>query len=460
MNNDEALFKSATEVASMSKGVTYIKNGNGPITNVVLSSKDAREGSLFIALKGTNVDGHDYIEEAIARGAVAVMAEDGQTFKCIRQMMGRQCSLILVPSTIKGLQELARNHAARCSAQMIGITGSCGKTTTKEILASVLGMKAATAKTPGNLNSLYGLPLSLFNLNSRCRYGVFELGVDHVGEMDTLASIVNPDVSIITNICTSHLEKFGSMRNLVDEKRKIFSSGSERAYISEECRFKRYIVKNSPVAVKEYGHRSIRGLESAVNLGLNGWILKYRGVKMHLSCLGWHSLMDCICAMQVSEDLGCTPSQIADGVNRVMPIPGRSMVYEGDITVIDDSYNANFESSYAILDAVQRLGWKGRKNIAFGSMKELGSDSAAAHRRLGEKIGRSGAGNVFLYGKEMEDVFRLLMREAFPGNVFYSEFFEEIQKDVEDQMCEGDLFLLKGSRVMRMERLLPTLLGR
>ncbi|MGX8679152.1 MAG: UDP-N-acetylmuramoyl-tripeptide--D-alanyl-D-alanine ligase [Sphaerochaetaceae bacterium] len=459
MKNDEVLFASATEIASMAKGVTYINNSSKCITSVAISSKDAVQGSLFVALKGAKMDGHDFIGDAIRNGAVAVLANEKQTYKCIRQMVGKPCSLIIVQDTLEGLQSLARNYAAKCNAQMIGITGSCGKTTTKEILASILGMRGTTAKTPGNLNSLYGLPLSLFHLNSKCRYGVFELGVDHVGEMDTLSSIVNPDIAIITNICESHLEKFGSIRNLIDEKRKIFGPQVEKAYISEQCQYKHYIAKGSPVPVTEFGVQSIRGLESVVNMDLNGWVLKYNGVKMHLNCLGWHSLIDCICAIQVADELGCTAKQIAEGVNRVVQIPGRSKVYEGEITVIDDSYNANYESSYAILDAIEKLRWKGRKNLAFGSMKELGSASSVSHRMLGKKIGNSGASNVFLYGKEMEEVYSLLKNESFPGKVFYSEMFEEIQNDVVRTMTEGDLFLLKGSRVMQMERLLPTLLG-
>ncbi len=461
MNKEiEPLFNSISEVARLVRGITYVANsGRQPITSVVLSSRDASPGSLFIATRGSKVDGHDFIIDAIQRGAIAVLAEQNQAYKCMRQMIGKPCSLVLVPDTLKGLHQLARGYAEKFNAQMIAITGSCGKTTTKEILASILGMRAKTAKTPGNLNSLFGLPLSIFSLNSSCRYGVFELGIDHVGEMDMLSSIVKPDVAVITNICESHLEKFGDTRTLVDEKRKIFTAAVEHAFISENCCYRNYIKKYSPVRVDEYGVNSIKGLESLTNMGLNGWVLKYRGERMHLSCLGWHSLMDCIGSIQIAEELGCTPHQIAEGVSRVVQIPGRSKVYEGEVTVIDDSYNANYESSYAILDVIQRLRWKGRKNLAFGSMKELGSASACSHRLLGQKIGKSGASNVFLYGKEMEEVYDMLKNEAFCGKLFYSDMFEEIQNDVKRTMTEGDLLLLKGSRVMQMERLLPTLLG-
>lgn len=458
--NTEILFNSASEIAAMAKGVTYLNNSTKPVTSVVISSKDAVPGSLFVALSGTRADGHDYISDAVSRGAVAVLAEESQTYKCMLQLMGKPCSLILVKDTLKGLQELARSHVSRFNAQIVGITGSCGKTTTKEIIASILSVKAPTAKTPGNFNSLCGLPLSVFGLNRRSRYGVFELGVDHVGEMDTLNSIVNPAVAILTNVCSSHLEKFGSIRALVDEKKKIFTPDLEHAYISEDCHYKNYIIKDAPVAVTQFGVRCTGGLDSVINLGLNGWFLKYRGVKMHLNCMGWHSLLDCICAITVATDMGCTPMQIAEGVAKTEQISGRSKVYNGEITVIDDSYNANYESSYAIIDAVQKIHWKGRKNLALGSMKELGTQSVTAHRKIGEKIGTSGVDNVFLYGKEMEEAYRVLRRGAFRGNLVYSDNFEEIRRDVSEAMRSGDLFLLKGSRAMQMERLLPTLLRR
>lgn len=458
METQKVLFKSVNQVADMAKGIKYFSRYQGPVSDVVISSQKATKNSCFVAIKGTNVDGHDYITDAIRRGATVVIADEQMVHKCMKQMITSNCALILVSDTTKALQTLAKNYVSQFSTEMIGVTGSCGKTTTKEILASILGTKATTVKTPGNLNSIYGLPLSMFNLDSSCRYGVFEMGVDHVGEMDILSSIVRPSSAIITNICSSHLEKFASMRNLVDEKKKIFTSGAKDVYISESCSFKNYILKGVGANIHEFGYNCVSGLESVVNLGLRGWIIKYKSEKMHLNCVGWHSLIDCLGAIAVAEQMKCSPKQIADGVSRVSQMPGRSKVYEGSITVIDDTYNANFESSFAILDAIEKLNWNGRKNIAFGSMKELGLASAESHYKLGSKIGKSGASNVFLYGPEMHPVYDLLKGEGFTGNVVYSETYDEVEYNVKKQMTEGDLYLLKGSRVMQMERLLPVLL--
>ena len=429
---------------------------NSQISNVQISSSSCSFGSLFVALKGEKTDGHKFIFQAIEKGASSILLDNKHYAEMANRLRNYAIGIIIVNDTLQGLQKLAENYIAQFDMTRIGITGSCGKTTTKEILSSILSEKGYTSSTPGNLNSEVGLALSVFTANSKSQFGIYEMGIDKIGEMDTLNRILKPEVGVLTNIYSSHLEKFGTVNNLVKEKSKIFKSYPSMRFLYEDCNYKNQIIRLSKNSdFKLFGINQLTGLTGFENLGLNGWIINYCNRKIHLKVIGWHSLVDAIAAIKVSRSLGANINDIAQGLEKLDQINGRSRVYKGSRTIIDDSYNASYESGYSILDLVKNLSWNGQKKLVMGSMKELGYKSEESHKKLAKKMAEVGAQKIYLYGEEMKVGYDYLKHVGLKSKVFFTLDFEELEEKIIPDLNLGDLFLLKGSRAMRMERLLP-----
>ena len=429
---------------------------NNQISNVQISSSSCSLGSLFVALKGEKTDGHKFIFQAIENGASSILINKKYYVLIANRLRNFSIGVIIVDNTLKALQKLAEKYIAQFNMTRIGITGSCGKTTTKEILSSILSEKGNTSFTPGNFNSEIGLALSVFTANSKTRYGVYEMGIDKIGEMNTLNKILKPEIGVLTNIYGSHLEKFGTINNLVKEKSQIFKEYPTMRFLYEDCNYKNQILRfSNNEDFNLFGINHLTGLTGLKNLGLNGWIITYCNRKIHLKVIGWHSLIDAFAGIKVSRSLGANINDIAQGLEKLDQINGRSRVYKGERTVIDDSYNANYESGSSILDFVKRLSWNGQKKLVMGSMKELGYKSEISHIRLAKKMAEVGAQKIYLFGEEMKVSYDYLKHIGLESKISFTEDFEELEQTIVPDLKLGDLFLLKGSRVMRMERLLP-----
>ncbi|NCC65642.1 MAG: UDP-N-acetylmuramoylalanyl-D-glutamate--2,6-diaminopimelate ligase, partial [Spirochaetia bacterium] len=333
------------------------------------------------------------------------------------------------------------------------ITGSCGKSTTKEALGRILSELGPTAKTEGNLNSEYGLPLSLFGLDDRTRYSVFELGIDHVGEMDVMLSMFKPSIALLTNIGISHLEKLGSRKVIAQQKSKIFHPGLQAGFISRSCAYLPMIQANAPVLLQSYAARDI----AAVDLGLEGWRITYKGMEFTVGAVGRHLLEDLVGAIAIGEYLGACALDIAQALDGFEPLKGRSYVDASDITIIDDSYNASLDSMQSILTYLSSLSYVGKKKVVLGPMKELGNLSVQAHRKIARILACSSFSSVYLYGREMEVARQELLKLGFLGDVFYTDDFYELEQRLTRAVAKGDLFLLKASRCLAFERLIPPL---
>jgi UDP-N-acetylmuramoyl-tripeptide--D-alanyl-D-alanine ligase len=339
----------------------------------------------------------------------------------------------------------------------VGITGSCGKTTTKDMVASVLSVMGNTVSTPGNLNSEIGLPLSVLQLGPETEYGVFEMGVDHVGEMDRMLEVWKPEAGIITNIGLSHLGKMGSLRVIAHEKSKLFHSGITTGLIAENSAWKGYISDLRKVALSSFGLESTEGVNGVEFLGLRGWKIDYENISIHLEAVGRHNLMDAMAAITLAQTFGADRQVVKEGLERFRTSGGRSRIIEGEVTIIEDCYNASVDSTGNILDYMDTLQWKGKKKVVLGSMKELGNASVAAHEAVGRKLLGVKPASCYFYGKEMESAWMVMKHNGYTRDLFYTDDFEELQTKVLHEMCRGDLVLLKGSRAMAMERLVPGL---
>lgn len=428
------------------------------VTHVTIDSRQTEVGSLFIALEGSRTQGWHHLREVADKGAVAALVPKNSLSELDLALWSSSLQLLAVDSPLWALQQLAQAHVAKFpQIRRIGITGSVGKTTTKEMLASIFSVVAPTAKTPGNYNSLIGLPLALFSLNAETKYGLFELGIDQTGEMEQLVEIYRPELAVITNIGPSHLEKLYSVTTVAREKSKIFHKELEAAFLAENEPYGSYIEQLSGHKSHRFGSLEKSGITKVQQRGLAGWRFHYEGVPINLAAIGTHNLNNALAAIAISRFEQIPPEAIKIGLERYQPLAGRSRVVSGDITVIEDCYNASFASTTSMLSYLHKLPWRGAKHLVLGSMKELGELSVSAHRLIGRQVAKLNPHTVTLYGKEMRSAQAEIERLGYSGNLLYSEDFSEVYQQVGAQTTPGDLVLIKGSRSMQMERLLPAL---
>lgn len=425
--------------------------GDAVITGVTFDSRKVSSGMLFVAVRGNRVDGHDFVPSAVSNGASAVLINADEKERILPFMKGR-CAIIVAEDTLSALRRFVSIRCSSMDAHLIGITGSCGKTTTKEMLHAILSVSSKAVKTPGNLNSEYGLPLSLLNLDDESEYGVFEIGVDHIGEMEAQAAMLSPEYSVITNIGISHLEAFGSRDRIALEKSGIILPHSE-AFALSDCDF------NGLFASKARCFHSVTSpFTSVENLGLEGFRLSLGSGSFLMPCVGEHNLKDASLAISVARRLGVSDKDIMTGLSSIQPVFGRSrIVKEGSVTVIEDCYNATLDSVSDAIATVDHISWHGSKHIVLGDMRELGSESRKAHEEIGHRLSKCSCDRIFLYGEEIENTYRVLRSEGLKDKVLYTRDFNELSDRVSSSASAGDLMLLKGSRVMAMERIYDAL---
>lgn len=446
------------KIAQLANGTIIGQRPYPSISSITIDSRQVEPGALFVALAGQAQDGHDFILEAFGQGATAALVASRHAHRIKARLGDQPKILIVVDDPLKALQRMAAAYVQMHNGiKKIGITGSCGKTTTKEMLASILSLVGKTAKTPGNMNSEIGLPISMFEIQNDTEFGIFEMGVDHVGEMDRMLNIWRPEVALITNIGLSHVGKMGSTQVIAKEKSKVFHPDVEEAFMIENSAWTPYIQKVRNIEARAYGMVGTKGLGRIVSLGLHGWQISYNGLLIHLHAVGKHNLMDAIAAISVAQVMGATTSQIADGLEQFSAVPGRSRIINGSVTVIEDWYNSSVDSTNTILDYMATLPWQGRKLAVLGSMKELGVATEDAHVHVAHKLLAANLDDVYLYGKEMEKAWMEMRKMGFTKNVFFTDDYDELQKRMITDTHKGDLILLKGSRAMAMERLIPVL---
>ncbi|MFP4230497.1 MAG: UDP-N-acetylmuramoyl-tripeptide--D-alanyl-D-alanine ligase [Spirochaetaceae bacterium] len=477
---------------------TVLGRGDRPVTAVTIDSRSADSGSLFVALPGRHTDGHAFLADVLGAGAAALVRADvvAERRQELEGLLAEGAgSLCVVENPLRALQQLAAERLHRFDRlRRVAVTGSNGKTTTKEMIASVLLQKAATFKTRGNYNSEIGIPLSVFEVNETHRFGVFELGMNHVGEMETLAEIVRPEVAVVTNIGTAHIGLVGSREAIAREKSKIFSrfDGRQTAVIPEADRFRPVLEDGLAGSVVPFGEESTAGFEGASPRGLDGSVLRWRGREIRLPLPGRHNVRNALAAVTVGELLGCTEGQIAAGLESVRAEFGRGEVYHGRITLLQDAYNANVESMREAVRLVDETPTPmGRKILVLGAMYELGEHAAEHHGDVVDAVKASRADIAVFFGEEFEEAALAAgaRRDALPGEsvpvattvttapaatavsaddrpanggentpvLAWTADFETLRRLVCDTVRKGDLVLLKGSRGTRLERLVPCL---
>ncbi|MGM0594725.1 MAG: UDP-N-acetylmuramoyl-tripeptide--D-alanyl-D-alanine ligase [Pseudomonadota bacterium] len=413
-------------------------------------SRAIEPGMLFIALKGPRHDGHDHLAAAVASGAVAALVERPQDVAVPQLVVG---------DTLQALGRLAAVWRQHLGTALVGITGSNGKTTVKEMCAAILGQAGKVMATRGNLNNDIGVPLTLLRLERGHDYGVIEMGANHAGEIAYLSGLVRPQVAIITNAGPAHLEGFGSVEGVAHAKGEIYQGLSEEgvAVINADDAYAglwRELVGT---------HRSISyGLARPADIGVRGLgdlngselevITPLGEFGLSLPLPGRHNIMNALAAIGAAIALGVDLEVIAKGLNDLSPVDGRLQIRQGreGATILDDSYNANPSSMLAGLEVL--AGCDGRRYLAMGDMGELGGEGDEMHRQVGRDARRLGIDGLYATGE-----LSRVACEAFGEGAQHFARQEELVAALQPALAEDVTVLVKGSRSSHMERVVEAL---
>jgi UDP-N-acetylmuramoyl-tripeptide--D-alanyl-D-alanine ligase len=455
---------SFSELAKALDARLFAWGGDAGFSSVSIDSRTAAPGSLFVALRGTALDGHCFVDAAFRAGAAGAMValsalEDaGLGLSGLAQKWNRV--LVAVPDTLKGLQRAAAAYLGRFTALLkIAITGSSGKTTTKEIAAAIIGREKSVVMNKGNLNSETGLPLSVFEVRAGHEVGIFEAGMNRLGEIAELAEVLNPDLALITNIGSSHIGILGSRDAIAEEKKKIFSrfSGDNTALIPCNDDYRDFLAKDIRGRIRFYGSSALPGLGELRDMGLMGTEIAWEGRAIRFGLPGKFNLANALAAAALALELRVSPESIRGGLESVRPLFGRGEILAGRTTVIRDCYNSNPESIEAALDFCDGLEWPGRRVYVIGSMLELGSLAEEAHTALGRRLASCRADMIFLFGGETRAAGEILKGQR--GPFIHATDMDELSRALDAYVKNGDLVLLKASRGCALELLTDTLVG-
>ena len=373
------------------------------VTAVTTDSRKVDKGCLFIPIKGARVDAHKFIPQVLEEGALVTLTEEEE--------YAEKYPCILVKSTTEAIKDIAREYLAGLNTKVVSITGSVGKTSTKEIIYSVLSKKFRTRKTQGNLNNALGLPLTIFTLDENDEIAVLEMGINHFGEMHILASIAPPDVSVITNIGECHLEFLGDRNGVLKAKTEVFDHLKEGGLTvlngdDDKLASVNEVGGNKPVF---YGINSGRDIyaDEIESEGMDAVTcrihLQDKSIKVRIPKPGKHMVLNALAATAVGNIFGMTLEEIKDGIESLEGISGRFNVIEHDgIKIIDDCYNANPMSMKASLGIL--AAGEGRRVALLGDMGELGAGSENYHKEVGAFAAGLAIDVLAIAGKKAKDI--------------------------------------------------------
>jgi UDP-N-acetylmuramoyl-tripeptide--D-alanyl-D-alanine ligase len=463
---------SLDEIVSVTRGEYLTPKRGGEVSRLSIDSRTLFSGDLFVAFAGGRFDGHDFIDAAIARGAAGAIVRRswwGEREEGLKERLSSAC-LIGCDDPLVGLQRIAAWHRRRLGPIVVGITGSNGKTTTKEMAAAILSRRFTVLKSEGNLNNHIGLPLSLLRLTPRHKVAVVEMGINHPGEMELLCSIARPDLGLITNIGEAHLEFFGDRSGVAKAKGALFEAVSEKgcALINlDDPLLAPWAMKpGRKVTFGEAESAELRVSEIKGDANGMSFTLRFEGgkrVAVHLSSFGAHQVKNAAAAAAVGRGMGLlegegmalSEEEIRAGLAAFRPVSMRSQVISlGNFTILLDAYNANPDSMKAALSALPYF--RSRRVVAvLADMLELGGNSERAHREVGSELVRAGVSVLITVGERARWIAEGAAQAGLSNDKIDS--FVDL-KEAADRLSEvarrGDLILIKGSRAMKLEQLL------
>ena len=425
--------------------------GAEKVTRVVTDSRSIRAGEFFVALSGDQFDGHDFlpaVKEAAAAGAlVSHVNVDLNGFTQIE-----------VPETLTALQRLARAYRNQLQLKAIGVTGSSGKTSTKEMIASVLGERFSVIKTIGNYNNHIGLPLTVLAASSADDFGVFEMGMNHAGELAPLCEIARPDAAVLTNVGMAHIGYLDTREAIAAEKAVVAEAVPAEGFVVLNANddFTDWIAARCKARIVRagVGRGDVKALDIDERVKGATFTLEHggRSTQVLLPVHGEHMVSNACLAAAVGLEFGLTLQECAAGLAKTA-IPGNRLKIQhlGPLLVINDAYNANPDSMVAALKTAAQLSVKGRRVAALGRMGELGKESAAAHRRVGRTVAELEFDFLVTVGEEARLIAEAA-RSAGLKSIHQSDTHQQAIDALLDYLEPGDLLLVKGSLSSAMDR--------
>lgn len=432
------------------------------VTQVSTDTRTIQQGAVFVCIKGERFDGHDFAAQAIEKGAVAAVAE--------RPIDGVKC--IIVDNTLKALGDIARYYRQRFGElRLVGVTGSVGKTSTKEMISLVLSEKYDTLKTQGSLNNEIGLPQTLFGLAHNTEAAVIEMGMSHSGEISRLSGIALPKLCVITNIGTAHIGNLGSKENILKAKMEILDGADYdaplvvcsddkllaevpvrpgRRKITYSLSDKNADVYASDISKDEYGS------EFTVNYG-------GQSIRARINVGGSHNILNALCAFAVGLYYDVEPQKMAEAIAKFSTDGVRQNRVEKDgISFILDCFNASPEAMKASLEVFGDCKAQGRKIAVLADMLELGKQSKSYHKAVGEKFASVGADMLVCYGEEAAQYAAGAVKKGYPEEkcfCFAQEEQQAMKEFLKKEIKSGDLVLFKGSHGMKLDKIYGEVFG-
>ncbi|TQV75278.1 UDP-N-acetylmuramoyl-tripeptide--D-alanyl-D-alanine ligase [Aliikangiella marina] len=422
------------------------------VSRVYTDSRDVCDKGLFVALKGPNFDAHNFLAKVKEQGGEAAVVE---------QRSAVDISQIIVKDTRIALGQIAKFNRSRLKAKFAAITGSNGKTTVKEMLASILQNVGETYATQGNFNNEIGAPLTLLQMNESHEFGVIELGANHAGEIDYTASITQPDVAVINNVAGAHLEGFGDLQGVARAKGEIYTqlNADGVAIVNNDDDFAAYWAPRIKQKMIKYSMKGDGDL-LAKNISLDenlkpSFDLDYMGKsqRVNLSLAGEHNVNNALSAAGCALALGVSLENIAIGLSQAPHVTGRLMIEELDngCRLIDDTYNANLDSMRAAINVL--ASYSGRRILVVGDMAELGEYGRQSHEEIGQIANQAKLDALYSCG-----VLTQFSHSRFDGEGKHFTNQNELIKQLKQEANANTTILCKGSRSAHMERVIQALM--
>jgi UDP-N-acetylmuramoyl-tripeptide--D-alanyl-D-alanine ligase len=454
------------EVLVATQGTLLSAGGShGKFRGVQTDSRAVKPGDLFVALKGPNFDGHEFIGRAWEKGAKGVVIEGagaGNALQGWRQKLRNSLTVVHVKNTLRAYQDLAGFHRARFSIPVVAITGSNGKTTTKEMVSRVLATRWRVLQTQGNFNNAIGVPKTLLRLNPRHQAAVIEMGVDQVGQTTRLCEITQPTVGVVTNVGPDHLEFYGTMARSAASKAELFSwlPHDGAAILNADDRYFRLFLSKAQCPIVSFGlaqHAEVRGTKPVWDGRRTAFQLwmpnRKKSQRTSVRTMGLHNISNALAGAAVGHALGLSTGDIVAGLGNFRPAPMRSEIRRhGGVIYLYDCYNANPASVKAALDVLVELDPVRRTIAVLGDMLELGPKEGQFHQEIGRYAAQKQVHHVIACGAfaPMIQQGARTVRKSMPVTVVTDAV--EAGECLKTFVKRGDIVLIKASRGAQMER--------
>jgi len=454
-----------SDVLEATGGRLVAGNDTTRFQGISTDSRTTQGGALFVAISGQTHDGHRFVRDAFDKGAAGVLVSEAHMASKSPDLEKGRC-WVATPDTLKALGDLAAFRRSHGNVSVVAVTGTNGKTTTKEMAAAVLGQTFSVLKTAGNFNNLIGLPLTLFRLRQDHEWAVLELAMNHPGEIGRLAQICQPQIGVITNIEAGHLAGLKDVDGVMSAKGELLEAlgedGTAVLNIDDQriCR----LAEQFGGRVVSFGINSSAEVWAApVSQSLSGssfdlcWYDESLRIRLALSGTG--AIYNALAAAAVGYRLGLSMAEVKKGLETIVPMPGRMKILTlpGGVHVIDDTYNANPGSMALAIDTLGSLKGNGRGILIVGDMLELGGHAESAHRELGILATRAGTVRLYATGEFAQIVAEGAAGAGMdPGRIFIGSH-DEIVEAIKGRLGPGDWILVKGSRLMAMEKVVEGL---